>query len=338
MNSGVILSPDDYRDYPVSAVLPGVEFPPAVRLDHKILSIRDQGFWPTCVGKAAAGIMSADYKTELSTIFIYAKCKELDGIPNLPGTYPRTAMKVISKYGACLAKILPYDLMSDPLPKITSLHYLEAEQRKAHAYARASGLNDIKQALVYEDLLLATLLVGDNFMYHRSNDVVVLPTGRTHGYHGIIICGYDDSKYALRIANSWGDERWGEGGFAWLSYKYLQSNRLVFPEAWVVDVTRNTDNCYPDRIIRDAEKIKKKPNDGGKIMIYEKAFWVALIGVIVPLLNHFFNFGLEVGEVLLVVLPIIALILGVSWKDAETEKAMIMLDAEMVKAGLYKAD
>jgi len=70
-------------------------------------------------------------------------------------------------------------------------------------------------------------------------------------------------------------------------------------------------------------------------MFYEKAFWAALIGVLVPLLNHFFQFGLEVGEVMAIMLPIIALILGVSWKDAEIAKAEYAVEAEMVKAGLY---
>ncbi len=73
-------------------------------------------------------------------------------------------------------------------------------------------------------------------------------------------------------------------------------------------------------------------------MIYEKAFWVALIGVLVPLINHFFALGLEVGEIAYIVLPIIALILGVTWKEAEVAKAELMFEAEMVKAGLYNEE
>jgi hypothetical protein len=70
-------------------------------------------------------------------------------------------------------------------------------------------------------------------------------------------------------------------------------------------------------------------------MFHEKAFWAALIGVLVPLLNHFFQFGLEVGEVMAIMLPIIALILGVSWKDAEIAKAEYAVEAEMIRTGLY---
>jgi len=78
--SGVIPSPPDERDYPVSAILPSVKLPLSIRLDHKIMSIRDQGWWPTCVGKAGASIMSAGFGVELSSTYIYTKCKEIDGI------------------------------------------------------------------------------------------------------------------------------------------------------------------------------------------------------------------------------------------------------------------
>ena len=70
-------------------------------------------------------------------------------------------------------------------------------------------------------------------------------------------------------------------------------------------------------------------------MFYEKAFWIALFGVLVPVVNHFFGFGLEVGTVLAIMLPLIALILGVTWKDAEIEKAEIQRDIALVNRGLY---
>jgi hypothetical protein len=225
-------------------------------LDRKIIAIRNQGFWPTCVGKSGAGIMSAGFGVELSSVYLYAKCKELDGIPNTLGTYPRVAMKVMQKQGCCLDKMLPYSIMSDPLPKVTSLHDLEAERRKLRSYARARGITDIKQALVNNHLLMGCLLVGDNFAYHWGSEVVGIPVGNTYGYHAIIICGFDDSRKAIRIANSWGKERWGEDGFAWLSYDYLMG-ATNFPEAWVAEISPSAEDFYPDRIFRDLKRLKK---------------------------------------------------------------------------------
>ena len=251
--SGVIPSPPDERDYPVAAILPAVTYPPSIRLDNQI-SIRDQGWWPTCVGKAGAGLMSAKFGARLSSVYLYAKCKKIDGIPNEPGTYLRVALKVMQKQGCCLDSMLPYTLMADPLPKITGLHDVQAEQHKIKAYARARGLDDIKRALVNGHLLMGCLLVDDAFCFYRGDDIVMgLPQGTVHGYHAIIICGYDDSKKALRIANSWGIKKWGDDGFGWISYDNLM-NLQAFPEAWVTEIRTSAEEFYPDRIFRLIKK------------------------------------------------------------------------------------
>ncbi|MBC7396932.1 MAG: C1 family peptidase, partial [Bdellovibrionales bacterium] len=42
-------------------------------------------------------------------------------------------------------------------------------------------------------------------------------TGQSLGGHAVSIVGFDDTKKAWLIRNSWGQE-WGEAGFAWVSY------------------------------------------------------------------------------------------------------------------------
>ncbi len=254
--SGLIPSPPDERDYPVSAIAPVVSLPRSVRLDGKIHSIRDQGFWPTCVAKAGAGIMSSYYKGKLASVPLYVKCKQLDGIPNLPGTYPRTACKVMQKYGTCREETMPYDKMANPLPKLSGAVMAESEKYKITAYARAKGLQEIKQALVAGHFLIGCLLVGDNFLFHRGDGIIGPPTGQEHGYHGIIICGFDDGRRALRIANSWSGKNWGEAGFGWISYNVLMDMRH-WPEAWVIEVRQSTEDFYPDAPFRDLRKLKK---------------------------------------------------------------------------------
>ena len=47
------------------------------------------------------------------------------------------------------------------------------------------------------------------------------------GGHAVVAIGYDDNrkiggdKGAIKIRNSWG-EGWGEGGYGWLPYRYLE--------------------------------------------------------------------------------------------------------------------
>jgi hypothetical protein len=38
--------------------------------------------------------------------------------------------------------------------------------------------------------------------------------------HGMIICGYDDSKNAYKVMNSWGTG-WGDAGFTWIDYDFF---------------------------------------------------------------------------------------------------------------------
>lgn len=229
MNFGLIPSPPDERDYVVRQIAPAVELPASVRLDYRF-TIRNQGECPTCVGKAGAEMLSTYKQKKLSALYLYTKCKELDGMPDLPGTYPRVALKVLQKQGCCSDKLLPY-IRCEQTPAITSEMDENAENFKIGSYARCYGLTDIKQALANNQLVMAAILVGDNFMSYKA-DVVGKPTGNTHGYHAVILCGYDDEKRAFRGVNSWG-RWWGEDGYFWLDYDVL-SDRMAFPEAWAM--------------------------------------------------------------------------------------------------------
>jgi C1A family cysteine protease len=58
------------------------------------------------------------------------------------------------------------------------------------------------------------------------------PEERVLGGHAIVAVGYDDKKQigkekgALLIRNSWGTE-WGELGYGWLPYAYIESGLAV---------------------------------------------------------------------------------------------------------------
>jgi hypothetical protein len=45
--------------------------------------------------------------------------------------------------------------------------------------------------------------------------------GKSEGGHAMTLVGWDDSKKAFKIANSWGKE-WGENGYGWVSYDHLK--------------------------------------------------------------------------------------------------------------------
>ena len=46
------------------------------------------------------------------------------------------------------------------------------------------------------------------------------------GGHAMIAVGYDDTRKAFRIQNSWG-RGFGEGGYSWLGYDFWARNTEV---------------------------------------------------------------------------------------------------------------
>lgn len=49
---------------------------------------------------------------------------------------------------------------------------------------------------------------------------IPLPTGAQLGGHALCVVGYNDSRDALLVQNSWG-ANWGAQGRAWLPYRYV---------------------------------------------------------------------------------------------------------------------
>ncbi len=50
---------------------------------------------------------------------------------------------------------------------------------------------------------------------------------------------------------------------------------------------------------------------------HSKKWWMAVIGIVIPLVNHFFGMGLNPIEISAVLAPIIAYLLGQSYVDSK---------------------
>jgi hypothetical protein len=100
----------------------------------------------------------------------------------------------------------------------TSAQISEAANYKIATYSKVISTDQtaIKQMIATKHAVIAGLNIDNNF------------TNATAGYtwnsiasgnapHSLIIVGYDDSKNAYRVQNSWGTS-WGDAGYLWIDY------------------------------------------------------------------------------------------------------------------------
>jgi hypothetical protein len=238
---GFVPSPPDPRDYQYRYFAAVTPLPSRVVYDMP--PVRDQGQFGTCVGFASWAVKESQEKGKcppLSPRFIYAMCKQLDGLGGA-GTYPRVAMQVLQTYGTCPEEDFPYSELKDDMAPAPPLDYEKrlAEPWKIKVYAQVNGIQELKRALYEQGPLLVGLYITESFL--DAKKTIPLPRGNFLGGHAVCICGYDDAYYgdglrgAFLIMNSWGTS-WGDNGFSWLPYSRVDAkvaNSLPFlREAW----------------------------------------------------------------------------------------------------------
>lgn len=228
----------DHRDF-ILSFSPKFSLPNFVSLRAKCCPIFEQGQLSSCVANAAVGIMQFNDKlddnqfTALSRLMLYYLCRKEDGDVNDDnGTYARTAVRVLAKYGTCKEELWPYiiDKFKD-CPNQEG--FADAINRRIYAYHRIITLFDMQACLASGKLFMMGIPVFPSF---ESDEVaqtgkVPMPTSFDEmngclGYHEVYCCGYDNKTKRMECVNSWGD--WGDHGFFTLPYSYVK--KYVVPQ------------------------------------------------------------------------------------------------------------
>jgi C1A family cysteine protease len=220
----------------------------AVDLTKWCSPIEDQGKLGSCTANAGVGLLEyyerRAYGRYLdgSRLFLYKVTRNLLGKKGDTGAHLRTTMKAIALFGVPPEKYWPYNISEfDNEP--STFCYAFAGNFKAIQYYRLDPVgNSTKESLDRIKTNLAAGLpsmfgfsvfssipkVGENtgdIPFPDSNDSLI-------GGHAVVAVGYDDkkkirkSKGALMIRNSWGTQ-WGENGYGWLPYDYVESGLAV---------------------------------------------------------------------------------------------------------------
>jgi hypothetical protein len=83
---------------------------------------------------------------------------------------------------------------------------------------RAERPDDVKGELAHGRPVVFGMLINRSFMRLKGDDIYDVPPDKPLGGHAMVLIGYDDSRQAFRVMNSWGPE-WGDRGYGWISYR-----------------------------------------------------------------------------------------------------------------------
>jgi len=238
-----IPSPPDARDFPYMGMFNGADpLPDKVMWTDDMPPLWDQGELGTCTSCIAdlldffarktgeypkgRGVDSTGNDTGgLSHAFVYAEAKERDGIPDQEGSYNRVLCKVALDVGVCPEHMLPYEVARRvngriAIPARTAEMYEAAKPHRIKAYARVDypnqGVDGARRALAEQGPLYLGILVAENFMDNKNT--IEPPEGWIMGGHAVLLVGYDDSRRAFLMRNSWGP-KWGLDGHKWMPYE-----------------------------------------------------------------------------------------------------------------------
>jgi C1A family cysteine protease len=193
--------------------------PATVDLRPELGPIRDQGQRPTCLVFAASSSHehARGQAIPLSAEALFQGSKKRDGLPSKLGTTVSAAMATAEEDGQCDEVAWPYGdaVASDPDAPYFRARADSNEQHDLVASCRTS--------LAAGRPVLLVLRIADSWFSVGKTGRIPSPgpADQLEGMHAVAAVGYDDSQQSLIIRNSWG-LGWGEAGYAWLPYDYLE--------------------------------------------------------------------------------------------------------------------
>lgn len=168
----------------------------------------------------------------------YASRKIENTINEDSGATIRDAIKAGVTYGVGDESLYPYDIskftQNPPQSvwtaalshKVTSYHSITDGDITTMKSVLASGFLVGFGFVVYDYMMSADMAKNAFLSLPKSGE-------QQQGGHAVALVGYDDSKKAFLVRNSWG-VNWGLAGYFWISYDYIKSTQLS-SDFWVIN-------------------------------------------------------------------------------------------------------
>ena len=139
---------------------------------------------------------------------------------------------ILQTQGACPLPDMPYSenecaLQPDSLQRQNAATY----RIKGWKMVDMHDLTLIKRAIFEKMPVLFAIATDDGFKNLKTPYVWKQRSGAVAELHAMVIVGFDDSKSAFRVMNSW-STAWADKGFAWIDYNFFVS--AVIDKGYVV--------------------------------------------------------------------------------------------------------
>jgi len=201
-------------------------------------AVKDQGDLGTCGVAALTTFLEFITGTPLSVLFIYyvSRVFVIGSMPHDDsGVDCKDVLEALAKYGLCKEETWPYN----------TAKFLEAPPEAAFEEASRFRPNSSKfQPLFSLEEMKATLkkempfFVDIDFApaaYGRESaetgKIAKAPTKIEYCDHTVLVVGYNDETEELIFQNSWGTH-WGDKGFGYLPYQYINNQLFRNACAW----------------------------------------------------------------------------------------------------------
>ena len=196
--------------------------PSKVDLRSYMTPVENQGSSNSCTANAVAGAYEylanrlLGQSKDVSRLFIYYNARELDGDSSQDeGTYLKSCVKVLRRYGACSENTWSFDL-NQILEQPHKRAYKEAANFVVEEAARVDvDLHTMQSCLADGYPFAFGLQLFASFQQAGSNGLVPMPdpdNEKHDGGHAMLCVGYSDPDQVFIVRNSWGEE-WGEQGY-----------------------------------------------------------------------------------------------------------------------------
>jgi len=158
----------------------------------------------------------------LSPMFVYNQLpRGRSGITSLLDN-----LILFKKAGACSLQTMPYnpnDCSGQPDP----FQRRDAEKHKIEGWQQTDSYNllSLKTNLYQKKPVIFSIITDEGFDKIKAPFIWKERCGPLEQTHTMVISGYDDTKHAFLVMNSWGIS-WGDKGFVWIDYDFFLKNVL----------------------------------------------------------------------------------------------------------------